>query len=170
MNSIDLTGQRFGKWLVLEKANRPPTNSRSKPLYWRCKCACGNESIIPSHNLRCKRTTNCGCETALPAFRYLYNLFLALNEGRVECNLKFEEFLEFTSITKCHYCNAQINWVKHGGKSAYYLDRKDNDKGYSKSNCVVCCPRCNFGKSSRFTYDEWYGMTKYFRDRQNIAD
>ena len=77
-----------------------------------------------------------------------------------------EEFLEFTSTTSCHYCHAGITWTKfnvtkHG--NAYNLDRKDHTKNYVKENLVVCCARCNWGKQDQFTYEEWYGMTAYFR-------
>ena len=33
----NLTGQIFGKLIVLEKAP-----SRNKHVYWKCKCECGN--------------------------------------------------------------------------------------------------------------------------------
>jgi hypothetical protein len=35
--------------------------------------------------------------------------------------------------------------------------------GYVEVNVVGCCKRCNIAKGNRFTYDEWYGMTEYFR-------
>ena len=41
--SIDLTGQRFGKLVVLKKV---PNKINSKDSYWLCKCDCGNEKII----------------------------------------------------------------------------------------------------------------------------
>ena len=156
--------------MVIDKADRPITNSPSKPLYWKCRCECGNERIIVSHNLRCGRTTNCGCKNTLPDFQRLYNVFILTNKDRVSCDISFHEFLEYTTISKCHYCHSPIKWSNHGKGNAYNLDRKDNTKGYSNSNCVVCCARCNFGKGNRFTYDEWFGMTEYFRRRQNIVD
>jgi hypothetical protein len=32
-------------------------------------------------------------------------------------------------------------------------------------NTVACCKRCNYGKGDRFTFDEWYGMTRYLREQ-----
>lgn len=40
---------------------------------------------------------------------------------------------------------------------------KDNSLGYSVSNCVVCCHRCNDAKSNGYSYEQWFGMTAYFR-------
>jgi hypothetical protein len=69
-------------------------------------------------------------------------------------------FLEFTNIKNCHYCNGDINWSEYQSinfqkSQAYNLDRKDNNLGYTKDNCVVCCGRCNLSKGDRFTYDNW---------------
>jgi hypothetical protein len=76
-------------------------------------------------------------------------------------SLTYEEFVEFTKIKKCHYCNQYIDWLEYatvGGKflsTAYYLDRKDLIKGYSKDNCVVCCTDCNNLRGNRFSYEEF---------------
>ena len=54
---IDLTGQKFDKLLVLEKAP-----SRNKHVYWKCLCDCGNICEKSSEYL--KRPTenrDCGC-------------------------------------------------------------------------------------------------------------
>lgn len=161
MRPIDLKGKRFGMWTVIEKADRPPTNSPSKPMYWKCKCDCGNERIIPAHNLRCKRTGGCGHDLELPDYNGLYKTLLKCNT-KTEPPMAFEEFLTFVSIKICHYCHAPIIWSQKG-RMAYNIDRMDNHKGYTKSNCVVCCKRCNFSKANRFSYAEWYEMTKCFR-------
>jgi hypothetical protein len=92
-----------------------------------------------------------------PAFRWLFNKvrYEAAKAGRT-FTLTFRDFLRFTRITKCHYCRAKILWTPHAGRSrCYFLDRKNNNRGYEKTNCVVCCSRCNRAKSKYFTYREW---------------
>ena len=37
---VDLTGQRFGKLIVLEKTKKPE-NVTNRCAYWLCKCDCG---------------------------------------------------------------------------------------------------------------------------------
>lgn len=167
MKKLDLTGKKFGKWIILEKAERPITNSPSKPLYWKCKCSCGVIRTIPSHNLRCNRTLSCGHDMILPTYKALYNRLMYSNKNRISCNISFEEFLNFTKIEYCHYCHNKVTWKKINA-TAYNLDRKDNSKGYFKDNCVVCCYRCNFGKRNAYSYDEWYEMNKCFRDRNLV--
>lgn len=88
-----------------------------------------------------------------------------------EGTLTFDQFLEFTHSKKCSYCLSKIQWKEYAYVdnqfvgAAHFIDRKDNDGPYSKDNCVVCCSKCNFAKGNRYTYDEWYGMTAYFRNK-----
>lgn len=51
----DLTGLRFGSWLVLELA---PYKRRPK---WLCRCDCGTERVVMGGNLRGGLSESCGC-------------------------------------------------------------------------------------------------------------
>ena len=53
---IDLTGQRFGRLVVMYQA--PHQNGR---VAWHCKCDCGNEKDIQGALLREGKTRSCGC-------------------------------------------------------------------------------------------------------------
>ena len=56
VNLRDLTGQKFGKLLVLEQ------NGRDKGrVIWKCKCDCGNITSKISTNLVEGTTKSCGC-------------------------------------------------------------------------------------------------------------
>ena len=55
---IDLTGQKFGKLLVISKDITKKTNSGS---YWVCKCDCGKIKSIKSSSLRRGEIQSCGC-------------------------------------------------------------------------------------------------------------
>lgn len=56
---IDLTGQDFGYWHVIERA---PNNSRGQAM-WLCKCMLCNKTIksVAGGHLRGGRSTCCGC-------------------------------------------------------------------------------------------------------------
>ena len=56
---IDLTGQDFGYWHVLERA----PNAKDGKAYWICKCTLCNKTIKPvaGSHLRAGRSTSCGC-------------------------------------------------------------------------------------------------------------
>lgn len=53
---IDLTGQKFGRLTVIERAE-----NRGKQTYWLCKCECGNEVIVRGGSLKNGTTKSCGC-------------------------------------------------------------------------------------------------------------
>ena len=53
----DLTGQRFGKLLVLERAK----NNSNKRVKWVCQCDCGTIKEVLGENLRSGESMSCGC-------------------------------------------------------------------------------------------------------------
>ena len=57
---IDLTGQDFGYWHVIKRAEE---NSSSGKAMWICKCTLCNKTIKPvvGSHLRSGRSTSCGC-------------------------------------------------------------------------------------------------------------
>lgn len=135
-------------------------------------CGCGKEIkskpyYFSKHSGKCR-----SCCVKKKPFEHLYNKLknTAKHENH-RLDLSFEGFLKFTEIKNCHYCNDHIPWAPYAyqdsiyRQGAYFLDRKSNNLGYNVYNCVVACTKCNFGKGGRFTYEEWYGMTEYFRKK-----
>lgn len=125
------------------------------------------QQYIPKHSGLCVK-----CAQYDVPFKACYgSLKKAAKSRGYKVELTFDEFLQFTTINNCHYCNDGIKWYPHTSKDkeisrhtrSYKLDRKDNSVGYTKGNCVVCCWKCNQGKGDLYTYEEWYAMTEYFR-------
>ncbi len=171
MKLIDLTGQKFGKWLVLNRVH----GSR---VLWACKCDCGCLGEVDASNLRDGRSAQCKvCRARKRPFEYIFNAVRSQAKNRgISFGLSYEDLLGYTNTKVCHYCNDPVAWSPHSlrdgnrktiGSRGYHLDRKDNALGYSKDNCVVCCQRCNMGKGKRYTYEEWWVMTRVFREKSN---
>lgn len=57
----DHTGERFGKLVALEIAERRTLPGGHKTVLWRCRCDCGKETIVYANNLAGGVTTSCGC-------------------------------------------------------------------------------------------------------------
>jgi hypothetical protein len=166
---IDLIGKRFNKLTVVERSGI----TKFYVATWKCLCDCGNFKIASSANLKNGHTTSCGCRYRKRPYESLYNRLKhecdRRNNKLAILEISYDDFLQFTKIEKCHYCGNSITWREfgcgwHKRSSNTNLDRKDNSQGYTKENCVVCCRRCNAGKSSLFTYSEWYTMTDCFRN------
>lgn len=54
---IDETGNRYGKLVVIEKAEV----NNLVGAFWKCKCDCGKETIVSGVHLRLGQTQSCGC-------------------------------------------------------------------------------------------------------------
>jgi hypothetical protein len=108
---VDLTGQRFGRWIVV--AMRPRQGRRD---YWLCRCICidGTERFVRGADLRSGKSTNCGCVRRETTKRLFTD----------------------APITVCeYYCDFQ-NWFADMGEPSPGLsqDRIDNDRGYEPGN------------------------------------
>lgn len=83
---IDLTGQRFGFWMVLSQDSK----NRSGQTQWLCRCECGIQKPVTSNSLRTGNSTSCGCNHS-PDF----------------INKKFENLL----VMKADYSKGRRNWL-----------------------------------------------------------
>lgn len=57
---VDHTGKRFGKLVVSELVSRGKAGA-SCYARWRCKCDCGNETVVRSNSLTQGEIISCGC-------------------------------------------------------------------------------------------------------------
>lgn len=57
MKRLELTGKKFGRWLVLECVGA----NRSRNSVWKCRCDCGVEKDILSTSLVVGLSKSCGC-------------------------------------------------------------------------------------------------------------
>jgi len=60
-NSVDLTGQRFGKLIAL----RPTEMRKNGKRVWECLCDCGKTVFVRSTSLTNGNSTSCGCTRAV---------------------------------------------------------------------------------------------------------
>ena len=163
----DLTGKRIGRLVVLYRTKKDDV----KYAWWKCRCDCGNVVSVSSRNLNNDVTKSCGCLhrdiVSKEPFRYLFNHLkqTAYKNGNAMA-LAFEDFLEFTKRTVCHYCGKTIKWYAHATTKnyRYNLDRMDNSIGYCKDNLAVCCPECNRMKGT-LSYHYFYNFTRPIRER-----
>ena len=103
---IDLTGQKFGRLIVIKRVENKNNHS-----YWLCKCECGNYKTIYSGHLKRGKIKSCGC---------------LLKEGGK--NL----FKHGLSHTKLHY----IWWAMNNGyQDNLTIDRINVNGNYEPDNC-----------------------------------
>lgn len=56
--AIDLTGQRFGRLVAIERA---PVNAKNGNALWVCQCDCGERRVVDGYILRSGKQRSCGC-------------------------------------------------------------------------------------------------------------
>jgi len=159
---IDLAGQKFGRLVVVERAEKPE-NLKTEGSYWKCKCDCGNNKIIIGGNLRNGSIKSCGClrvEMARKSSTKSYgvasfnNVYYKYKKSARYRGYSFELTKNyFAKITKqnCYYCGiepgqVEKNRVGNGNYIYNGIDRFDNSLGYTEENTVACCGNCNMAK------------------------
>ena len=53
---IDLTGQKFGRYIVIGRGYREDGQAK-----WECLCECGNVRLVDGRELRYGKAKSCGC-------------------------------------------------------------------------------------------------------------
>lgn len=148
----DLTGKKFGRLLVIERAE-----NRGRQTYWKCRCDCGKIKEINGAKLKNGHTKSCGC---------LPRKAKVKSDVQRSCHLKTHGMSE-TRIYRIYHkmklrCYSKVNpaYPAYGGRGIticdewlndfmeFYnwsmdngyaddlsIDRIDNNKGYSPDNC-----------------------------------
>ena len=151
-NFIDMTGMRFGRLVVVSRAENKGNMSR-----WNCVCDCGNETVVYSNNLRRGYTQSCGCyrheceleraakkrthgESHGKNITRLYRIWTGMITRCFNEKSKRYEDYGGRGITVCdEWRNDYIafrDWaLSHGYSDELTLDRKDNDRNYCPENC-----------------------------------
>lgn len=68
----DLTGQRFGKLVVLSQTEKRVDNGS---IVWKCKCDCGNFAEVSARRLIRGKVRSCGCLSNPPRKDYIGKRF-----------------------------------------------------------------------------------------------
>lgn len=141
---VDLTGQRFGRLVVIEKS----VSGQGRHVRWLCQCDCGNTTIVDGGNLKAGRTKSCGCyvkegnshRTHGDSRTRLYRIWRGIKQ-RCYCP-KASHYKSYggRGITMCgewlNSFEAFRDWsLSNGYRDDLSIDRKDNNRGYSPDNC-----------------------------------
>ena len=149
----NLIGNKYHKLIVVKEVGR----HKDRSILWKCKCECGNIVVVKARSLRASETKSCGClrklekgEAAINRLLRQYQ-FWAKKRG-LSFGLSREDFKKLTR-SNCHYCDSaptRISKRKFGNGDYKYngIDRKNNNKGYTKGNSLSCCFICNRAKGN----------------------
>ena len=144
--TINLTGQRFGRLVVITQA----ATTKQGNARWLCQCDCGNQVVVRSLCLRKGESKSCGClRKELSAEREikhglscsrLYHIWHGMRDRcYLSSNPSYGNY-GGRGITVCeewkNNFQAFYDWaMANGYREDLSIDRIDNDKGYSPENC-----------------------------------
>lgn len=144
---LDLTGRRFERWKVADRAD--PIDNRSA---WTCLCDCGSVKDIRAKTLLNGGSKSCGCLQKERAYqanishgntsKKSWSIEYTCWSGMIQrcTNPKNRSFERYggRGIEVCTRWRTFENFLFDMGEKPegnFSLERRDNDKGYCKRNC-----------------------------------
>lgn len=140
---LELQGKRFGRWTVLCES---PERTKGGVVKWVCKCDCGNTKSVTGVALKRGESTSCGCYNhdviTKVNPKYKTKLYAVWNGIKDRCYNKnnksyhnygsrgialCDEWKTFEAFQEWAYANDY--------QEGLWLERIDNNKGYSPENC-----------------------------------
>ncbi len=142
----DLTGRTYSRWTVIAWDHRR-RYEKTTAHFWKCRCACGNESVVLGGGLTNGTSTSCGCFCRERHTKHghagkirhiLYSIWTGL---RNRCNnTENKDYYRYgaVGIKVCERWNSFdlfLDDMESGYKRGLSVDRIDTHGNYSPENC-----------------------------------
>jgi len=142
---LDLTGQTFGLLTALAYAGH---NAAHRAM-WDCVCECGEKVTVRGERLRSGYTKSCGClakrrmatlnRTHGKSKTPLYRVWRGMIQRCEDANSPHFKYYGGRGIAVCAEWRSSFEAFERdmaaGYRAGLSIDRVDNDRGYSASNC-----------------------------------
>lgn len=131
---IDISGQRFGRLVALERVGRTLAPNGTRQSMWRCRCDCGNETVVKYISLTTGNTRSCGC---MEEENRHANMQKALEQRRKSVSMDFVGNLDAhplyktwkSMLMRCN--NPNVDGYKHyGGRGIKVCNRWSGNLGF----------------------------------------
>lgn len=178
MSRININ-DKYGRLTVVEFIGV----SKDRHKLWKCKCDCGNYTVVPTNSLTAGNTKSCGClvreqKTTLTHGMRNTRLYRIWSSMKARC--KYETHIEALNyhdrgITVCEEWNKNFEsfaeWAKESGyNDRLTIDRIDVNGNYEPSNCrwVTQKEQCNNKRNNNIIIID--GVRHTVSEWSNIAD
>ncbi len=173
----DLLGQRFHRLLVVSKFHK--VEGDKKRIHWLCKCDCGNTTSTKASHLINGNVKSCGCLMRERHTKHGHCKTITKNKRQRksrtptyitwECmiqrttnpnNPNYQKYYGIRGITVCDRWRIFSNFFEDMGERPslkHKLERRENNKGYSKDNCTWSTHKEQMNNTRRNHILEWQG-------------
>lgn len=174
---IDLTGQKFGRLVVIKRVE----NDKYGNHRWLCQCDCKHEVIVLGFNLKTGHTKSCGC------LQKEKTIERSTKHGHKKNGKPTREYKSWADmIQRCTNPNDQ-QWKDYGGRNIKVckrwlgkdgfihfiadmgrcplgctLERRKNKKGYYLDNCKWATPKEQARNRRNNRYEMYKGKNRLF--------
>lgn len=169
---IDHTGERFGRLVVLSRADDYVAPNGKHHVQWLCQCDCGAQTVVDVCQLTGGKTLSCGCyksdrcaEVHTTHGGRQDRLYHVYSNMKNRCTNKNSDDYPYYGGRGIRICDEWMNdyaafkkWAYENGydENANHgvctIDRIDVDGNYEPSNC------------------RWVGMDVQSRNRRNVIN
>lgn len=146
--ATDMVGKRFARLVIKERAGTTP----GRKAKWAAVCDCGNTCEVVGKDVRVGHTRSCGCleleskktsnlvhgQSRKGDITREYRIWAGMIQRCTNTNLKSWTNYGGRGINVCEQWRASFeSFFRDMGKcpDSFTIERVDNDKGYSPSNC-----------------------------------
>lgn len=169
MIDYSIIGKRFGRLTVLSLDH---ISEKYRGSWWRCRCDCGNETVVYRGGLTSGDIISCGCYRKEHQSEYarthgltshpLYSTWSGMIQRCTNPNAQNYERYGGRGVDVCEKWRTNFdsfyNWaMTHGYSEELTLDRQDNDLGYTPENCRwvdLCTQQNNTRRNHYVTYND----------------
>jgi hypothetical protein len=119
MRFTDLSGNRYGRLVVLHRAGIPGRNA-----YWVCRCDCGRERAVCTGDLKRVAVPSCGCRRNELVAAALTKHGHRSTNGRKRQTVEYTTWISLKD--RCYNPNVK-SWPDYGGRGITVCDRWRDD-------------------------------------------
>ena len=94
LSNLDITGQKFEMLTAISYDHK-----KRNTVYWKCRCDCGNETIVPIYALIKGSTKSCGCLRHRPSVNS--KDYTGTKFGMLTAVERFPQFKNYTTYYRC---------------------------------------------------------------------